>query len=272
MRARISWQTAFLTLILFIILIGPYIAPMDPNLVDLSNRLKSPDSQYWFGTDQLGRDLFSRILTGGQLTVGISVLALLISILIGVPIGLFAGYKGGKSDWFSMRIVDSFMAFPEYVVAIILSGLLGPGFFNLVTAILIVKWVGYARLVRGIVLQEKAKDYLLIAKFSGASHFRTLYVHLLPHVIGPALALAALDIGKVILLVASLSYIGLGVQPPAPEWGAMLNEGRPYFTQAAYLMLVPGLAIFFVVLCMNMLGNQLVKRYAGESDAEAVLK
>lgn len=264
MKTKISWQLIFLITFVLIILAGPYLAPMDPNMVDLPNRLRSPDSQYWFGTDQLGRDLFSRILTGGQLTVGISMLALLMSIMIGVPVGLFSGYQGGKFDWFSMRIVDSFMAFPEYVVAIILSGLLGPGFFNLVTAILIVKWVGYARLVRGIVLQEKAKDYLLIAKFNGASHAVTLYKHLLPHVIGPVLALATLDIGKVVLLVASLSYIGLGVQPPDPEWGSMLNEGRPYFIQATYLMLVPGLAIFFVVLGMNMLGNQLTKHYSRE--------
>jgi peptide/nickel transport system permease protein len=265
MTFKLSGQSVFFVILMLLILTGPYLAPMDPNIVDLPNRLKAPGAQHWFGTDHLGRDLFSRILAGGQLTVGISLTALLISMVIGVSVGLFSGYRGGRADWLSMRMVDAFMALPEYVIAIIFSGLLGPGFFNLVTAILIIKWVGYARLVRGIVLQEKAKEYLLIAKFSGASHFSAIYRHLLPHVIGPVLSLATLDIGKVVLLVASLSYIGLGVQPPAPEWGAMLNEGRPYFAQAGYLMLAPGLAIFAVVLCMNVLGNRLVRRYSGYS-------
>ena len=245
----------------FIILIGPWLALMDPNYVDLSNRLQSPGIEHWFGTDQLGRDVFSRILNGGQTTVGISMLALFLSILIGVPFGLFSGYWGGRTDWALMRIVDSFMALPEYVVAIIISGLLGPGFFNLLLAIVIVKWVGYTRLARSIVFQEKSKDYLMVSKVSGASTWQILTRHLIPHVLGPILALATLDIGKVILLVASLSFIGLGVRPPSPEWGAMLNEGKAYFMQAEYLMMIPGVAIFLVVLVANWLGNQWVAKY-----------
>ena len=245
----------------FIILIGPWLALMDPNYVDLSNRLQSPGIEHWFGTDQLGRDVFSRILNGGQTTVGISMLALFLSILIGVPFGLFSGYWGGRTDWALMRIVDSFMALPDYVVAIIISGLLGPGFFNLLLAIVIVKWVVYTRLARSIVFQEKSKDYLMVSKVSGASTWQILTRHLIPHVLGPILALATLDIGKVILLVASLSFIGLGVRPPSPEWGAMLNEGKAYFMQAEYLMIIPGVAIFLVVLVANWLGNQLVAKY-----------
>lgn len=261
---RQYWQLVFLCLFFGVILIGPYITPMDPNLVDLSNRLQQPNISHWLGTDHLGRDILSRILAGGQATVGISVVALLSSIVIGVPIGLFAGFLGGKVDWLLMRLVDAFMAFPEYVIAIILSGLLGPGFFNLVSAILIVKWVSYARLVRGIVMQEKAKDYLLVAKLSGASSSQALYKHIFPHIISPVLVLATLDIGKVVLLVASLSYIGLGVQPPNPEWGAMLNEGRAYFGSALHMMLVPGLAIFLVVFTMNLIGDRLVNRFGRE--------
>ncbi len=245
----------------FIILIGPWLALMDPNYVDLSNRLQSPGIDHWFGTDQLGRDVFSRILNGGQTTVGISMLALFLSILIGVPFGLFSGYWGGRTDWALMRIVDSFMALPDYVVAIIISGLLGPGFFNLLLAIVIVKWVVYTRLARSIVFQEKSKDYLMVSKVSGASTWQILTRHLIPHVLGPILALATLDIGKVILLVASLSFIGLGVRPPSSEWGAMLNEGKAYFMQAEYLMIIPGVAIFLVVLVANWLGNQLVAKY-----------
>ena len=245
----------------FIILIGPWLALMDPNYVDLSNRLQSPGIEHWFGTDQLGRDVFSRILNGGQTTVGFSMLALFLSIMIGVPFGLFSGYWGGRTDWALMRIVDSFIALPDYVVAIIISGLLGPGFFNLLLAIVIVKWVVYTRLARSIVFQEKSKDYLMVSKVSGASTWQILTRHLIPHVLGPILALATLDIGKVILLVASLSFIGLGVRPPSSEWGAMLNEGKAYFMQAEYLMIIPGVAIFLVVLVANWLGNQLVAKY-----------
>ncbi len=243
------------------ILVGPWLAALDPNFVDLSNRLQSPGSKHWFGTDQLGRDIFARILTGGQTTVGISVLALFLSILVGVPFGLFSGYWGGRTDWALMRIVDSFMALPEYVVAIIISGLLGPGFFNLLLAIVVVKWVGYTRLVRSIVLQEKSKDYLMVSKVSGASAWQILIRHLIPHVLGPILALATLDVGKVILLVASLSFIGLGVRPPEPEWGSMLNEGKAYFMQAEYLMIIPGIAIFLVVFVANWIGDQWGAKY-----------
>ena len=261
MRLRSSLGMWLAGVFFLIILIGPWLAPMDPNFVDLSNRLQSPGTEHWFGTDQLGRDVFSRILTGGQTTVGISMLALFLSILVGVPFGLFSGYWGGRTDWALMRIVDSFMALPEYVVAIIISGLLGPGFFNLLLAIVIVKWVGYTRLARSIVFQEKSKDYLMVSKVSGASTWQILTRHLIPHVLGPILALATLDIGKVILLVASLSFIGLGVRPPSSEWGAMLNEGKAYFMQAEYLMIIPGVAIFLVVLVANWLGNQLVAKY-----------
>ena len=261
MRLNFSLGMWLAGLFFLFILVGPWLTALDPNFVDLSNRLQSPGSKHWFGTDQLGRDVFSRILTGGQTTVGISMLALFLSILVGVPFGLFSGYWGGRTDWALMRIVDSFMALPEYVVAIIISGLLGPGFFNLLLAIVIVKWVGYTRLARSIVFQEKSKDYLMVSKVSGASTWQILTRHLIPHVLGPILALATLDIGKVILLVASLSFIGLGVRPPSSEWGAMLNEGKAYFMQAEYLMIIPGVAIFLVVLVANWLGNQLVAKY-----------
>ena len=256
----------------FIILIGPWLALMDPNYVDLSNRLQSPGIEHWFGTDQLGRDVFSRILNGGQTTVGISMLALFLSILIGVPFGLFSGYWGGRTDWALMRIVDSFMALPDYVVAIIISGLLGPGFFNLLLAIVIVKWVVYTRLARSIVFQEKSKDYLMVSKVSGASTWQILTRHLIPHVLGPILALATLDIGKVILLVASLSFIGLGVRPPSSEWGAMLNEGKAYFMQAEYLMIIPGIAIFLVVFVANWLGNQWGANYDQSQTVEEAVE
>ena len=247
---------------LVLLIIGPWIAPQDPNLTATADRLQGPSAAHWFGTDDLGRDVFSRILTGGLTTVGLSALALGISILIGVPLGLLSGYLGGRVDWALMRAVDIFLALPEYIVAMIIAGLMGQGFGNLLLAILIIKWVGYTRLARSVVMQEKAKDYLMVSTISGASTLSIMRRHLLPHIVGPVMALATVDIGKVILLVASLSYLGLGVQLPSAEWGAMLNEAQTFFTQAPHLMLAPGLAIFLVVCAANWLGDQLQSLYA----------
>ena len=247
---------------LVLLIIGPWIAPQDPNLTATADKLQGPSAAHWFGTDDLGRDVFSRILTGGLTTVGLSALALGISILIGVPLGLLSGYLGGRTDWALMRAVDIFLALPEYIVAMIIAGLMGQGFGNLLLAILIIKWVGYTRLTRSVVMQEKAKDYLMVSTISGASTLSIMRRHLLPHIVGPVMALATVDIGKVILLVASLSYLGLGVQLPSAEWGAMLNEAQMFFTQAPHLMLAPGLAIFLVVCAANWLGDQLQSLYA----------
>ena len=247
---------------LVLLIIGPWIAPQDPNLTATADRLQGPSAAHWFGTDDLGRDVFSRILTGGLTTVGLSALALGISILIGVPLGLLSGYLGGRTDWALMRVVDIFLALPEYIVAMIITGLMGQGFGNLLLAILIIKWVGYTRLARSVVMQEKAKDYLMVSTISGASTVSIMRRHLLPHIVGPVMALATVDIGKVILLVASLSYLGLGVQLPSAEWGAMLNEAQMFFTQAPHLMVAPGLAIFLVVCAANWLGDQLQSLYA----------
>ena len=247
---------------LVLLIIGPWIAPQDPNLTATADKLQGPSTAHWLGTDDLGRDVFSRILTGGLTTVGLSAMALGLSILIGVPLGLLSGYLGGRTDWALMRVVDIFLALPEYIVAMIIAGLMGQGFGNLLLAILIIKWVGYTRLARSVVLQEKAKDYLMVSTISGASTFSIMRRHLLPHIVGPVMALATVDIGKVILLVASLSYLGLGVQLPSAEWGAMLNEAQMFFTQAPHLMVAPGLAIFLVVCAANWLGDQLQILYA----------
>lgn len=255
------YVTSFVMFVFIFLLAAPFIAPHDPVYVNMEERLRGISAEHVLGTDHLGRDVFSRILAGSQMTVGISVLVLAISLCIGVPIGLLAGYLGGKIDRFFMRMVDAFMAFPDYIVAIILSGLLGPGMFNLVFAIVMVKWVGYARLARSVVLSEKQRDYITMAKINGLSSIGVLRKHMIPHVVGNMMVLATLDVGKVILMVASLSYIGLGAQPPAPEWGAMLNEGKAFFYHAPHLMVIPGLAIMIVVLMSNLLGDFLRDRF-----------
>ncbi|SNZ02551.1 peptide/nickel transport system permease protein [Terribacillus aidingensis] len=233
----------------------------DANMTDVGNRLASPTQAHPLGTDHLGRDVLTRLLLGFRLTVGYSLIALAAAVIIGVPFGLIAGLRGGWIDRLFMRIADGFLAFPDTVIAIVLSGLLGPGIGNLLFAIVLVKWVNYARMVRSTVLTEVRKDYVTIARINGLSTFTIMRKHLLPHIIGNVLVLASLDFGKIILLISSLSYIGLGAQPPTPEWGAMLNESRPYFQANPEMMVYPGLAIVAVVLVANVLGDYLRDKF-----------
>ncbi|TDQ34599.1 nickel transporter permease [Aureibacillus halotolerans] len=233
----------------------------DPYLTDMSVRLQGMSLMHPLGTDHLGRDVLTRLLLGTKLTLGYSALALGIAVVIGVPFGLFAGYMGGLIDRVFMRIADGFLAFPDTIVAIVLSGLLGPGIGNLVIAIVVVKWVNYARLVRSTVMSESQKEYVTMARINGMTPGRIMRKHLFPHLIGHVLVLASLDLGKIILLISALSYIGLGAQPPAPEWGAMLNESRPYFQSSPELMFFPGLAIVLVVLLSNLIGDDLRDRF-----------
>lgn len=239
----------------------PFFLPFDPLRTDMTNRLQPISIQHWLGTDHLGRDIFSRMLAGAKATVGTALAAILISVFIGVPVGLVSGFFGGRLDRMIMRIVDAVMAFPDYIVAIVLSGLLGPGLMNLILAVVAVKWVGYARLVRSTVFSEKQKDYIALAELTGLSSGAILKKHLLPHVLGNVSVLATLDIGKTVLMIAALSYIGLGAQPPYPEWGAMLNDGKHYFLHAPQLMVIPGLAIMFIVLLSNLYGDRLRDRF-----------
>ncbi|PAD34658.1 nickel ABC transporter permease subunit NikC [Terribacillus saccharophilus] len=233
----------------------------DATMTDVGNRLASPSWEHPMGTDHLGRDVLTRLLLGFRLTVGYSMIALAAAVIIGVPFGLLAGLRGGWLDRVFMRIADGFLAFPDTVIAIVLSGLLGPGIGNLLFAIVLVKWVNYARMVRSTVLTEVQKDYITIARINGLSTFTIMRKHLLPHIIGNVLVLASLDFGKIILLISSLSYIGLGAQPPTPEWGAMLNESRPYFQGNPEMMVYPGLAIVAVVLVANVLGDYLRDKF-----------
>ncbi|MEY9868890.1 peptide/nickel transport system permease protein [Peribacillus sp. B2I2] len=260
-QSKRRWRmTLLFTVMVLVLTVAAYtflILKHDPTLVNLGERLWPSSMEHPLGTDHLGRDVLTRLLLGAQLTVGYGLLSLLAAVIIGVPFGVIAGFKGGLIDRIFMRIGDSFLAFPDTIVAIVLSGLLGPGIENLLLAIVLVKWVNYARLVRSTVITERQKDYVTAAKINGLSSFRIMRKHLFPHLIGNVLVLSSLDLGKIILLISSLSYIGLGAQPPAPEWGAMLNDARPYFQSNLLLMIYPGLAIVFVVLLSNILGDYL---------------
>jgi peptide/nickel transport system permease protein len=237
--------------------LGDLFLPHDPFQIDMANRLQEPSSSHWLGTDQLGRDVFSRIIYGAKLTIGLGLLAIVLAILIGVPIGLFSGYIGGRMDAFFMRLIDGILAFPDFILAIAIAGILGPSLTNIIIAIVLVRWIVYARVVRSIVLVEKEKEYVLVSRISDSSSFKTIRMHLLPQVLPDIIVMAAIDIGKVILVISALSYIGLGAQPPIPEWGAMLNEGRAYFQVVPTLMIFPGVAIMLTVLCCNLIGDGL---------------
>ncbi|ADM70262.1 Nickel transport system permease protein NikC [Paenibacillus polymyxa E681] len=263
-RTRLSktWIVSLSILLIFsAITVVPFLAPQDPYRIQMGNRLQSISATHWLGTDHLGRDVLSRVIAGLRTTVGTSLLILAVSLVVGVPLGLLSGFIGGWLDRVFQRVVDAFMTLPDYIFAIVLSGLLGPGLVNLIFAVTAVKWVGYARLVRSTVLAEKQKDYISLSILAGTSSLRIVIRHILPHVIGNVLVLATLDIGKIILMIASLSFLGLGPQPPIPEWGTMLNEGRAYFQMAPHLMLVPGIAVVLTVLLANVFGDKLRDRY-----------
>ncbi|QHZ47534.1 MULTISPECIES: nickel transporter permease [unclassified Bacillus (in: firmicutes)] len=260
-RSKTRLPELILLLFFAALFTAPFFLPFDPLRTDMANRLQPISIQHWLGTDHLGRDLFSRMIAGAKATVGTALAAILISVFIGVPAGLASGFFGGRLDRIIMRIVDAVMAFPEYIVAIVLSGLLGPGLMNLILAVVAVKWVGYARLVRSTVFAEKQKDYIALAELTGLRSGAILKKHLLPHVLGNVSVLATLDIGKTVLMIAALSYIGLGAQPPYPEWGAMLNDGKNYFLHAPQLMMIPGFAIMLIVLLSNLYGDRLRDRF-----------
>ncbi|WP_226002133.1 nickel transporter permease [Paenibacillus sp. BJ-4] len=264
--ASMKWSKTWIV-VLFILLIFtaitviPLLAPQDPYRIRMENRLQPLSSTHWLGTDHMGRDVLSRVITGLRTTVGTSLLILAVSLVVGVPLGLLSGFVGGWVDRVFKRVVDAFMTLPDYIFAIVLSGLLGPGLMNLIFAVTAIKWVSYARLVRSTVLTEKQKDYIWLSILAGTSSLQVVMRHILPHAIGNVLVMAALDIGKIILMIASLSFLGLGPQPPIPEWGTMLNEGRAYFQMAPHLMLVPGIAVVVTVLLANVLGDKLRDRY-----------
>jgi ABC-type dipeptide/oligopeptide/nickel transport system permease subunit len=240
---------------ILIAIFAPLIAPHNPLAQDFTPFLH-PGRHHLFGTDELGRDVFSRVLYGARLSVPLALLLVGISSVIGGTVGAFAGYLGGIADGVVMRAADLVFAFPAIILAMVTTAALGPGVRNAVIALIIVSWPSYARVVRGLVLQVGQSDYVLSARLLGSSARRALIRDVLPNVLGPVLVLATLDLGNAILLLSGLSFLGLGAQPPTPEWGAGVAEGTQYF-QDWWIGTFPGLAIFTVVLAFNFLGDSL---------------
>ncbi|MDH7578790.1 MAG: nickel ABC transporter permease subunit NikC [Bacillota bacterium] len=236
---------------------APYFAPHDPVKVALDQRLSPPSPVYPLGTDHLGRCLLSRLIYGTRASLTTAALALAAIMLVSIPVGALAGYCGGWVDNLFMRLVDVLLAFPSLILALVIAGMLGPGLLNVMLAVASVWWVGYARVIRGMVLAVKEKEFVLAARACGTSELGIITRHILPNILSPVVVLATLDMGKLILAISGLSFLGLGAQPPTPEWGAMLNDARPYMQVAPQLMVYPGLAIVTVVLAFNLLGDGL---------------
>ncbi len=247
-----------LALTIFLVLVAifaPFIAPYDPIKQDLKNRLQPPSWEHPFGTDQLGRDIFSRVVWGSRISLFIALIVVAISFTVGTTIGIISGYFGGKVDEVLMRITDMFMAFPRLVLALAVAAALGPGLFNTMLAIAFVSWVYYARLARASTLQIREEVYIEAARAIGASDRRILFLHVLPVVIAPVVVQATLDMGGTILTAAGLGFLGLGVQPPTPEWGVMVSEGRRFITEQWWVSTFPGFAILLATLGFNLLGD-----------------
>lgn len=259
-----SWPVRLSLLIVLLLILaataGPWIVPYDPDQVDLLRRLMPPSAEHWLGTDHLGRDILSRLVAGVRVSLGSVVVTLGLILLLGVTIGGAAGFAGGRTDRVLMRTADIFLTFPTLVLALFMIGMLGTGLVNVVVAIALSHWAWYARIVRGIVLSLRHREFLLAARMSGAGPVRIFVRHLLPATFSQLIVLATLDIGHIMLHVSGLSFLGLGVAPPAAEWGVMISDARQFVRTAPLLVLWPGLALFLSVMAFNILGDAMRDR------------
>ena len=239
-------------------LAAPLLSPHDPNVQDTSRRLEAPSNEHALGLDDLGRDVLSRIIWGARVSLRVGFSVVLLASSIGITLGAISGYFGGIVDVLVMRLCDILLAFPGILLAIALVAVLGPSINNVVLALSIIGWVGYARLVRGQVLKVREMEYVVAAKALGAKSPRVIIRHVLPNVINPVIVMATLGLAGAVLAEAALSFLGLGVQPPTPSWGAMLTSGRRYLGLANHLAIYPGVAIMLAVMGLNFLGDGLI--------------
>jgi peptide/nickel transport system permease protein len=236
---------------------APWIAPYDPLEIRLGKPLSSPSWDHLFGLDDLGRDLLSRIIYGARITLRIGVIIVVIEVVIGVTVGLVAGFYGGWVDSLLMRFTDVVLAFPGFILALAVVAILGPGLNNAMVAVGIAAWPYFARVVRGSVLSVKGMEYVTAGRVLGARDAHIMVKAILPNVLAPIIVLASLEFPAAVLYASALSFLGLGAQPPSPEWGALLTDARNFIRTAPHLINIPGAAIFLVVLAFNLLGNTL---------------
>jgi peptide/nickel transport system permease protein len=248
---------AIVLIVIIAALFGPVVAPFDPSTQQLALRLEGPTGLHWFGLDELGRDILTRVLYGARISLLVGIVVVGVSATVGIALGAIAGYFGGRVDEVISRIIDILLAFPGLLLAIALVAVLGPSLTNVVMALTLIGWVGYARLVRGQVLRAREFEFVQAARALGATTPRILLRHIIPTTLQAVTVQATLGMGGAILNEASLSFLGLGVQPPTPSWGTMLNYGRGHLLDAPHLTIFPGVAIAILVLGFNFLGDGL---------------
>jgi ABC-type dipeptide/oligopeptide/nickel transport system permease subunit len=264
LRNGSTWVSLFLLALMVLCAIVPeLLSPHDPYHQDLGKRLRGPvfsanaDPAHLLGTDQLGRDVLSRIIHGARITLLVSVLAVVLSSVLGTAVGLYAGYRGGWIDLVVMRLIDMQLAFPVILLVIAVVALLGPSLGTLIAIIGLSGWPRFARVARGSVLSAKEMDYVDAARAVGAGRWRVMFQHILPNIMSALIVYASFELARMVLLEATLSFLGLGVQPPTPTWGGMINDGRQYIFQSWGVSFFPGLAILLLILVFNMLGDDL---------------
>ena len=246
---------AILLLIVLLSILVPFLSPYDPNKVELVNKFQPPSASHWFGTDEVGRDIFTRIFYGAILSLGLGILIIFVAALIGIIIGSISGYIGGIVDTIIMRLVDMVLAFPSLILAMSLAAVLGPNIQNAMLAIAIVKVPVYIRLARAESLSLKEKLFVKSAETFGINKMLIIIKHIIPNAISPVIIQATLDIGDTILLIATLGFLGLGAQPPTPEWGAMISVGWTYLLTYWWYPVFPGLFLFLAAGALNLIGD-----------------
>lgn len=257
-RNRLALAGAGIVLLLFAVsLLAPVISPYDPNMINAWHVLSPPSSHNWFGTDELGRDVFSRVLYGSRVSLKVGFVAVGIAVSIGTVVGLISGYFSGVVDTILMRLVDIMLCFPAFFLILAVITFLEPSIWYIMIIIGLTGWMGVARLVRAETLSIREMDYILAARCIGCSHSRIIFRHILPNAMSPVLVSATLGVAGAILTESALSFLGIGVQPPTPSWGNILTSGKDYIEFAWWLSLFPGLAILVTVLAYNLLGEGL---------------
>lgn len=259
------WPALLLGLLIMFAVFAPWIAPLDPDRQNLLARLKPPGFEargaiYWLGSDELGRDILSRVIYGTRISISVAVFSVLLSGVVGVIIGMAAGYLRGWAETVLMRLVDIFLSIPAILLAIITVAVLGPGFINVILVLALTRWPRYARVAYGQTLSIADRPFVTLARSIGASPARVLALHILPNIIGTVLVVATLEFGLMVLFEAGLSFLGLGVQPPTASWGSMLSTGRNYVGSAWWIATFPGIALFLLVLSANLIGDRLGDR------------
>ena len=254
-QRKIQIGLAIAILFILVAIFAPLIAPNNPTLVDVTVKLQNPSLKYPFGTDQLGRCVFSRIVCGSRYSLFYSFTVLAITLIVGLPVGMIAGYVGGKWDTAIMRVIDIFLAMPSFIIVLAIAGSFGTSGRNLILAMSMSYWANYARVSRALTLKIKGESYFQALKAGGLSNVRIIFKHVLRNIMPSIIALATVEIGSIILSIAGYSFIGLGVQAPNPEWGIMLSESKPFIQTFPQLMMYPGLTIMLIVFGVNMLGE-----------------